>query len=73
MTLSNLSLRPAVQQGGYAVVNLSAGYRASPTVEVWGAIVNAGDKRYTDSSASSPPGIGLAAPRAFNVGLRGHW
>ncbi len=73
MTLSSLTLNPPLRQGGYAVVNLGAGYRISPALEVSGSLVNAGDKRYTDSSASNPQGVSQALPRSLSVGLRGRW
>lgn len=70
MTLSSLTLSPALRQGGYAVANLGASYRVSPAIEVSGSVVNIGDKRYTDSGASNVQGITEALPRMVSVGFR---
>ncbi len=70
MTLSSLTLSPPVRQGGYGVVNLGASWRFNRALEAYGALVNAGNKAYTDSSASNPQGISLAMARSWTLGLR---
>ena len=59
-----------VKQGGYTVFNAGTSYRFSRTVDGFASLVNIGDKRYTDSSASSVPNFSLAMPRTFMTGLR---
>ncbi len=73
MTLSNLTLSPPQRQGGYSVVNVGASYRVSQAVEISGSVVNLGDKRYTDGSASNLQGISYALPRTYSVGVRAHF
>ena len=70
MTLSSLSLSPAIEQGSYTVFNLSTTYRINERFEVAGAVVNLFDKRYTDSSASNQQSISYAMPRTARVSLR---
>ncbi len=70
MTLSSLTLAPALRQGAYAVVNAGSSYRVSKLAEVFASVVNLFNRHYTDASASNPQGISYALPRALTLGLR---
>jgi len=73
MTLSSLTLSPAVRQGAYAVVDLSTTYRLDKHLDVFASVVNLFDRAYTDSSANTPQGIGYAMPLSFTLSLRAHF
>jgi iron complex outermembrane receptor protein len=73
MTLSSLTLSPALRQGGTTVANLGASYRIGPSIELTGSVTNLGDKRFTDSSASNLQGVSYALPRVVSVGMRGRF
>lgn len=70
MTLGSLTQSPLLRQGGYAVIDLSTGWRLRPGLELYSALTNAFDQRYTDAGASTAQSISLAAPRALRVGVR---
>jgi iron complex outermembrane receptor protein len=72
MTLSSLSLAPAMRQGGYTVLDVGLSHRIDPGLELTSTVANLGNRRYTDASASNAQGISLALPRVVSLGLRWH-
>jgi outer membrane receptor protein involved in Fe transport len=73
MTLSSLTILPAVRQGGYAVFDASTQFRIDARFEVFGSIVNIFGKRYTDASANNLQSVVEAMPRTATIGLRAHF
>ncbi|WP_168204823.1 TonB-dependent receptor [Noviherbaspirillum sp. UKPF54] len=60
------------EQGGNTIVNASASYAWSKTVEVFGNVVNLFDREYTETpyNVNQPYNKVLSMPRAVNVGVR---
>ena len=70
MLLSSLTTNPLLRQGSYVVLNLNTSWHLGKHFDLTASLVNALDRRYTDTSANNPQSISLSLPRVVTVGLR---
>jgi iron complex outermembrane receptor protein len=65
-----LNMAETVRQGGFTVLNLSADYAVRKTLRLGLAVANAGDRVYSDGSASSLSARSMSLPRTVVATLR---
>jgi outer membrane receptor protein involved in Fe transport len=70
MLLSTLTTIPRLRQGSYVVLDLNTAWHASKHLDITASLVNALDRKYSDSSANNLQNISLGLPRIVTVGLR---
>lgn len=59
-----------LRQGSYVVLDLNTAWHASKHLDITASLVNALDRKYSDSSANNLQNISLGLPRIVTVGLR---
>jgi iron complex outermembrane receptor protein len=70
MLLSSLTTAPLLRQGSYVVLDLNTTWHLGKRLDLSASLVNALDRRYSDSSANNPQNISSSLPRTITVGLR---
>jgi outer membrane receptor protein involved in Fe transport len=70
MLLSSLTTTPLLRQGSYVVLNLNTSWHLGKSLDLSASLVNALDRKYSDTSANNPQNVSLSLPRTVTVGLR---
>ncbi len=65
-----LDVNHTIPQPAFTLVNLSTSWQATPSLELYAAVVNLTDVKYSDNSTTSAASTTLGMPRAITGGLR---